>query len=75
MLTMIERIERTGIKMEVSIATICWQIAGGAVMIVGILALVCIITLLGVTICALFYPSVSKMANGWLNWVKGRFGL
>lgn len=61
--------------MELSIATICWQIVGGLVMIVGVLAMICIITFLGVTLCALFYPSINKMANRWFNWVKGRFGL
>lgn len=61
--------------MGVSIATIIWQILGGLIMIAGAILVVCAITFVGVTLCALFYPSIDKMFNKWFNWVKGRLEL
>ena len=57
------------------IITICWQIAGGLIMIVGAMILIGAITFVGVTICALFYPSITKMFDKWFNWVKERLEL
>lgn len=57
------------------VVTICFQIAGGLIMIFGAVLVICAITFIGVTLCALFYPSIDKMFNKWFNWVKGRLEL
>ena len=61
--------------MGVSIATVTCYFFGALIMIIGILFAICAVTFIGVSICALFYPPVTKMCETWLNWVKGRFGL
>lgn len=57
------------------VATIVCYIFGGLIMILGIVLVICAITFVGVSLCALFYPSVTKMFNKWFNWVKERLEL
>lgn len=57
------------------VVTVIWQILGGLIMIAGAILVICAITFVGVTFCALVYPSVTKMWDSWFNWVKERLEL